>query len=72
MFRKGGGSFTQVIKACEPVVSVVLALFINGVVPRPLSALSLLPVIYGVAYASTKGNLSMAEMSAELLTTGLL
>jgi drug/metabolite transporter (DMT)-like permease len=70
MFRKGGGSFTQVIKASEPVVSVVLALFLNGVVPKPLSALSLLPVMYGVAYASTKGNLTMSALSSELLTTG--
>lgn len=70
MFRKGGGSFTQVIKACEPVVSVLLALVINGVVPTPFTALSLLPVMYGVAYASTKGNLTMSAMSSELLTVG--
>jgi len=70
MFRKGGGSFTQVIKASEPVVSVLLSLGINGVVPKPFTALSLLPIVYGVAYASTKGNLTAAAMSAELLTTG--
>mgnify|MGYP001946211755 CR=1 FL=1 len=70
MFRKGGGSFTQVIKASEPVVSVVLSLVLNGVVPKPFTALSLVPIVYGVAYASTKGNLTMAAMSAELLTTG--
>jgi solute carrier family 35 protein E1 len=55
MFEKGGGSFTHVIKASEPVVSVILNLFVNGVVPKPLTATSLLPVTYGVAYASTLG-----------------
>ncbi len=30
MFQLGGGSFTHVIKASEPVVSVVLGLLING------------------------------------------
>ena len=46
-FQKGGGSFTHVIKASEPVVSVLLGLLINRVVPRPLTALSLLPITYG-------------------------
>jgi drug/metabolite transporter (DMT)-like permease len=55
MFQKGGGSFTHVIKASEPVVSVLLNLFINQIVPRPLTALSLLPITFGVAYASTLG-----------------
>mmetsp|Transcript_8464 Transcript_8464/g.7582 ORF Transcript_8464/g.7582 Transcript_8464/m.7582 type:complete len:317 (-) Transcript_8464:33-983(-) len=68
MFEKGGGSFTHVIKASEPVVSVILGLFINGVVPKPLTALSLLPITYGVAYASTLGNLSVETMSKELTT----
>ena len=68
MFEKGGGSFTHVIKASEPVVSVILGLFINGAVPKPLTALSLLPITYGVAYASTLGNLDVATMSKELTT----
>eukprot|EP01035_Chromulina_nebulosa_P021209 gene21209-27474_t len=68
MFEKGGGSFTHVIKASEPVVSVILGLLINGVVPKPLTALSLLPITYGVAYASTLGNLSVETMSKELTT----
>lgn len=66
MFEKGGGSFTHVIKASEPVVSVILNLLVNKIVPRPLTALSLLPVTYGVAYASTLGNLNVATMSKEL------
>ncbi len=32
-FQKGGGSFTHVIKASEPVVNVVLAFFMYGAVP---------------------------------------
>jgi len=68
MFEKGGGSFTHVIKASEPVVSVLLGLIVNGVVPKPFTALSLLPITYGVAYASTLGNLSPASMSRELTT----
>ena len=47
MFQVGGGSFTHVIKASEPVVSVILGLLINGVVPKPFTALSLLPITYG-------------------------
>jgi solute carrier family 35, member E1 len=66
MFEKGGGSFTHVIKASEPVVSVFLGLVVSGVVPKPLTALSLLPITYGVAYASTLGNLNVATMSTEL------
>ena len=68
MFEKGGGSFTHVIKASEPVVSVLLSLVVNGVVPKPLTAFSLLPVTYGVAYASTLGNLNPAAMSKEFST----
>jgi solute carrier family 35 protein E1 len=69
MFQKGGGSFTHVIKASEPVVSVILGLFINGTVPKPFTALSLLPITYGVAYASTLGQIDVANMSRELSTT---
>jgi solute carrier family 35 protein E1 len=68
MFEKGGGSFTHVIKASEPVVSTILAVFISGVIPQPFTALSLLPITYGVAYAATLGNLSPAEMSTQLTT----
>jgi len=55
-----------VIKASEPVVSVILNLIFNKVVPKPLTALSLLPVTYGVAYASTLGKLNWKTMSKEL------
>lgn len=68
MFQKGGGSFAHVIKASEPVVSVILGLFINGVVPKPFTCISLLPITYGVAYASTLGNLNIATMKKELTT----
>lgn len=67
-FQKGGGSFTHVIKASEPVVSVLFGLLLNGSVPKPLTALSLLPITYGVAYASTLGNLSIASLSKEFTT----
>ena len=72
MCQKGGGSFTHVIKASEPVVSVLLGLIINGTVPKPLTALTLLPISYGVAYASTLGNLSVASMAKELTTVTAL
>jgi solute carrier family 35 protein E1 len=52
VFEKGGGSFTHVIKASEPVVSVALSMLLTGAVPRPLTALSLLPITYGVAYGT--------------------
>jgi len=68
MFEKGGGSFTHVIKASEPVVSTILGVFLSGSIPKPLTALSLLPITYGVAYAATLGNLSPAEMSTQLTT----
>jgi solute carrier family 35 protein E1 len=68
MFQKGGGSFTHVIKASEPVVSVIVGLFMFGTVPKPFTTLSLLPITYGVAYASTLGNLSIASMKKELTT----
>lgn len=68
MFEKGGGSFTHVIKASEPVVSVILGIFILGAIPKPLTAISLFPISYGVAYASTLGNLNPASMAKELTT----
>ena len=69
MFQKGGGSFTHVIKASEPVVSVILGLLLCGIVPRPLTAVSLLPITYGVAYASTLGKLDWRTMGKELGST---
>jgi solute carrier family 35 protein E1 len=68
MMQVGGGSFTHVIKASEPAVSVILGLVINGVVPKPFTAISLLPITYGVAYASTLGQLDATTMSRELGT----
>ena len=70
MFEKGGGSLTHVIKASEPVVVVLLNLLVNKVVPKPLTALSLVPIVYGVAYAATNGNLDPATMTRDLTTTG--
>ena len=66
MFQPGGGSFTHVIKASEPVVSVLLGLVVNGTIPKPFTALTLVPIVYGVAYASTLGNLNVATMTTEL------
>ena len=66
MFEKGGGSFTHVIKASEPVVSVLLNFLVNKVVPNPVVAATLLPITYGVAYASTLGDLNPKTMSKEL------
>lgn len=68
MFEKGGGSFTHVIKSSEPVVSSILSLIINKILPTPLAGLSLLPITYGVAYASTSGDLSIQSMAKELTT----
>lgn len=72
MFEKGGASFTHVIKASEPVVSVILGLLVNFVVPKPLTALTLFPISYGVAYASTLGNLDLATMSRELASNAAI
>ena len=69
MFQPGGGSFTHVIKASEPVVSGIFGFLILHAVPKPLTAISLVVVTYGVAYASTLGNLNAATMSKELTTT---
>lgn len=49
-------------------MSVLLTLMVNGIVPKPLTALSLLPISYGVAYASTLGNLNAITMSREFTT----
>lgn len=68
MFQKGGGSFAHVIKASEPVVSVILGILINGIIPYPVTAVTLLPISYGVAYASTLGQLDFVTISRELTT----
>ena len=49
-------------------MSVILGLIVNGIVPKPLTAVSLLPITYGVAYASTLGQLDVKTMSRELTT----
>lgn len=64
-YQPGGGTFSHVIKASEPVVSVFLLMTINGVLPKPLSALSLIPICYGVAYASTLGDLALQKLINE-------
>ena len=64
-----GGSLAHVIKAAEPVVQVVCLGLWSGIVPRPLTALSLFPISYGVAYASTLGDLSFQRLSAELTSS---
>ena len=66
-FQKGGGSFTHVIKASEPVISVIVTFLMFGQVPKPLTALSLLPITYGVAYASTLGMLEHALLYTLLI-----
>ncbi len=70
MSTPGGGSFTHVIKASEPLVQVVVQFFwTRGKnVPKIFTGLCLLPVTYGVAYAATSGNLSIASMSTEFTT----
>ena len=68
MFEIGGGSFTHVIKASEPVASVILNLLVLGIVPKPLTTISLFPISYGVAYASTLGQLTIETISKELTT----
>ena len=69
LFHQGGGSFTHVIKAAEPVVTVLLNFLVCKLVPKPWTAASLLPVTYGVAYASTLGKLDVATMGKEFTTT---
>ena len=64
--QKGGGSFAHVIKASEPVVAVLLNLVIKGNAPKPLTALSLIPIVYGVAYAATLGDFNPVKMKTEL------
>ena len=67
MSAPGGSTFTHVIKASEPLVQVVVQfLWTRGKnVPKLFTGLCLLPVTYGVAYAATSGDLSVATMSKE-------
>ena len=71
MFEKGGGSLTHVIKASEPVVVVLMSLLISGAsaMPKPLTAMTLVPIVYGVAFAATGGNLDAATIAKDLGTT---
>lgn len=68
MFATGGASLTHVVKASEPVVVVLLNLLINWVAPKPFTALSLLPIVYGVSYAATLGDLNPTTMLKDLTT----
>ncbi|CAM6002641.1 unnamed protein product [Sphagnum balticum] len=43
-----------------------------GSLPKPLTFLSLFPITYGVAHASTLGNLSIATMKKELTSTAAI
>lgn len=63
------GSLTHVIKAAEPVVQVVCLWLWNGVTPRPLTALSLVPISYGVAHASTLGDLNLVRLRREMTSS---
>jgi len=67
MSTKGGGTFTHVIKASEPLVQVTVGfLWTRGrSIPKMFSGLCLLPVTYGVAYAATKGDLNLDTISKE-------
>ncbi len=67
MSTPGGGSFTHVIKASEPLVQVLVQfVWSRGkTVPKIFTGLCLLPVTYGVAYAATSGNLSVDSMAKE-------
>ena len=72
MFEVGGGSLTHVIKASEPVVTVILNMLAFHDIPKLLTSLSLLPITYGVAYASTLGKLDWNSISRELTTKAAL
>jgi hypothetical protein len=73
MCTKGGGAFTHVIKAAEPVVAVVLGVAIFGTkkMPSLLGTLSLIPITYGVAYASTLGNFGNLSSALTSLAAGM-
>lgn len=73
MGTKGGGSFTHVVKAAEPVVSVILSLLMYGLgtFPTPVAAMSLIPITYGVAFASTLGNFGDIGGAMTTLAAGM-
>ena len=48
----GAVSFTQIVKAAEPVFTCVLSALILGSRVAPLTVLSLVPIVFGVALAS--------------------
>merc|ERR1719231_1510644 len=50
----GAVSFTHIIKASEPVVSAALSAVMLGAVYSPITYLTLLPIVGGVALASLK------------------
>ena len=50
----GAVSFTHIIKASEPVVSAALSAVLLGAVYSPITYLTLLPIVGGVALASLK------------------
>jgi len=50
----GAVSFTHIIKASEPVVSAALSAVMLGAIYHPITYLTLLPIVGGVALASLK------------------
>lgn len=48
----GAVSFTQIVKAAEPVFTCFLSALILGVRLNPVTVLSLIPIVFGVALAS--------------------
>jgi len=60
----GAVSFTQIVKAAEPVFTCVLSAILLGSKVAPLTVLSLFPIVFGVALAS------MTELSFTWLAFG--
>jgi len=56
----GAVSFTQIVKATEPVISALLAGVILGNFFSPVVYLTLIPIIGGVGFASLKGEIGFA------------
>ena len=52
--RTGAVSFTHIVKASEPVVSAALSAVMLGAFYSPITYLTLLPIVGGVALASLK------------------
>merc|ERR1719247_855296 len=50
----GAVSFTHIVKASEPVVSAALSAVLLGAIYHPITYLTLLPIVGGVALASLK------------------